>query len=587
MTWQVASFTLLAFALAAGFGWYERTHPSAKVLALVATLAALAVLGRIAFAPLPNVKPTMALILVAGYVLGAAPGFAVGAVTALASNMFFGQGPFTPWQMVGFGALGLLGAGLARAAGPDLGRFALAAAAGAAGFALGAFLDFSDWVLYTDHTLAGYLLIAARGIPFDVALAAGNVVFCLAFGPALVRSLRRFRDRFEVTWHPAPAAAAGLAAVLALAALTVPAPAPAAADAADRAARYLVSAQVPGGGFAAARGQGGANAMHSGWAAMALAAYGRDLGCRSPATVRFLRAQGRAVRDTGDMERTLLALRAQRQPGGALAARLLGRRRANGSWEGLVNATSFAVLALRAAGRPAGAGTLRWLARQQNADGGFNFGGRGGPSGIDDTAAAVQALVAGGRRGAPVRRAATWLAAQQRADGGFPLSPGAGSNAQSTAFAVQGLIAAGRDPDAVRRDGSRTPLAYLRTLQAGDGSVRYSRTSRQTPTWVTAQALLAFERAPLPVAPVRATRCPRAAAAPRGGADRASGAAPAPPASAGATDRAARSPSRARARARARAREARRARPERGETAGAAAARALAALARRDVGSLG
>ena len=54
----------------------------------------------------PNVKPTTDIVLLAGYVLGGAPGFVVGAVAALASNVFFGQGPWTPWQMVGWGLVG-------------------------------------------------------------------------------------------------------------------------------------------------------------------------------------------------------------------------------------------------------------------------------------------------------------------------------------------------------------------------------------------------------------------------------------------------------------------------------------------------
>src|SRR5205823_3770639 len=96
-------------------------------------------------------------------------------------------------------------------------------------------------------------------------------------------------------------------------------------------------------------------------------------------------------------------------------------------------------------------------------------------------------------------RAVRYLLAQQNPDGGFPLTRGAQSNAQSTAWAIQGLLAAGRDPGRVRRRGSRSPLAYLRTLIAPDGSVRYSRTSSQTPVWVTAQALTALAREPLPV----------------------------------------------------------------------------------------
>jgi energy-coupling factor transport system substrate-specific component len=169
------------------------------------------------------------------------------------------------------------------------------------------------------------------------------------------------------------------------------------------------------------------------------------------------------------------------------------------------------VLALRAAGRSARDRTVRraaaWVAGQQNRDGGWNFGGRGAPSGVDDTPGARQALVAAGRsrRGA-VARAAAFIARTQNLDGGFPLQPGAGSNAQSTAWAVQAFVAAGRDPNRVRRRGSRSPLGYLRTLVAPDGSVRYSRTSAQTPVWVTAQALTALGRRPFPIGAPRAGR---------------------------------------------------------------------------------
>ena len=95
----------------------RRARPS-RVLALVATLAALAALGRVAFAPLPNVKPTTDIVLLSGYVLGGAPGFAVGALGALASNFVLRAGPV---DAVADGRLGAVrrdrGAGLARVAG--------------------------------------------------------------------------------------------------------------------------------------------------------------------------------------------------------------------------------------------------------------------------------------------------------------------------------------------------------------------------------------------------------------------------------------------------------------------------------------
>src|SRR4051794_34516921 len=138
MSWAAASMVVLGVALAAGFAWWERSRPPSRVLALVATLAALAALGRMAFAPLPNVKPTTDIVLFAGYALGGAPGFVVGAVAAVASNFFFGQGPWTPWQMAAWGGVGLLGAGLGAATrGRSLGRVPLAVACGVAGAAFG------------------------------------------------------------------------------------------------------------------------------------------------------------------------------------------------------------------------------------------------------------------------------------------------------------------------------------------------------------------------------------------------------------------------------------------------------------------
>jgi energy-coupling factor transport system substrate-specific component len=130
MTWPLTSLLLLLAALALGAAWWERGRPPSRLVALVAALAALAALGRIAFAPIPNVKPTTDIVLISGYVLGGAPGFVVGAVSALASNVVFGQGPWTPWQMAAWGAVGVLGAALGAASGRRLGRVPMAVACG-------------------------------------------------------------------------------------------------------------------------------------------------------------------------------------------------------------------------------------------------------------------------------------------------------------------------------------------------------------------------------------------------------------------------------------------------------------------------
>ncbi|HYM58944.1 MAG TPA: prenyltransferase/squalene oxidase repeat-containing protein [Solirubrobacteraceae bacterium] len=521
MSWLAASFAVLGLALVAGFAWYERSHPSARVLALVATLAALAALGRIAFAPLPNVKPTTDIVLLAGYAVGGAPGFAVGAVAALASNVFFGQGPWTPWQMCAWGGVGIGGALLARVAGRELGRVALAAACGLAGAAYGAVMNVHLWVIYSgDHALAKLGSFFATSFAFDLAHVVGNVLFCLAFGPALVRALTRFRRRFDVTWRPAPALAAGLLAAVCLGAAATPPGAGAAVPA--PAVAYLERAQNADGGFGPAPGRASTD-LHTGWAALGLAAAGRN-----PADVRrggrsvlaYVQAHARGITrsdDIGELTRSILVLASAgastRASGRDLVAALLARRRRDGSFAGRVNTTAFAAMALRAAGRstrdPVVRAAGRWIAGQANPDGGYNFAGRGGGSGIDDSGAAIQGLVAAGRAGTPtVRRAASFLVRRQGADGGFPLQPGGPSNAQSTAWAVQGLLAGGRDPAGMRR-GGRNPLAYLESLVTAGGAVRYSRTSAQTPAWVTAQALTALARRPFPLSPVPRSTPPR------------------------------------------------------------------------------
>ena len=87
---------------------FEAGKPKARELVLISVLCAMAVAGRAAFFMLPEFKPVVALIIISGVCLGGEAGFLVGAVTAFVSNFFFGQGPWTPWQMFTYGVAGIL-----------------------------------------------------------------------------------------------------------------------------------------------------------------------------------------------------------------------------------------------------------------------------------------------------------------------------------------------------------------------------------------------------------------------------------------------------------------------------------------------
>jgi hypothetical protein len=178
-------------------------------------------------------------------------------------------------------------------------------------------------------------------------------------------------------------------------------------------------------------------------------------------------------------------------------------QRRDGSFDGLTDRTAFGILALRASGMARHSASVRgaahWLLVKRNRDGGWG-NAPGSRTDIDNTGAVLQALAAAGRRGPVARAAARWLVRSQGGDGGFPLNRGGDSNSQSTSYAVLGLAAAGRPPRTVKRNG-HTPLFFLTSMQAHDGSFRYNRQSAQTPVWVTAQALLALKAKPLPLRP--------------------------------------------------------------------------------------
>ena len=349
-------------------------------------------------------------------------------------------------------------------------------------------MNLYQWTTYSgDHTGAKLAATFATSFPFDAAHAIGNLMFCLAFGPALTSALARYRTRFEIAWVP-------IAAAGALFALGLQAPAP--AQAASSSAGYLARAQNADGGWGGTPGQA-SSGLVSGWAALGLAAEGQ----RNARALAYVKAH--VPSDTGGLERSILVVAtAQRVP--ASMTRALARRQgANGSFGNQVNTTAFAILAMKAAGRstPRAAG---WILKQQNADGGFNFATRGNPSGIDDTSAAVQALaVAGLKTTKAVRRAVAFVISHQNTDGGFPLTPGAGSNAQSTAWAVQAMLAAGRNVHAVHPRGGRDGYAYIRSLIEPNGLIRYSRTSAQTPVWVTGEAMMALAGKALPLPRIR------------------------------------------------------------------------------------
>ena len=108
------SLAVVLVSLGVFFAGFEGSRPRMRDIMPVVVLAALAAAGRILFAPFPDFKPVSAIAIIAGVAFGRRSGFMVGALAALASNFFFGQGPWTPWQMYAWGLIGYLAGALAQ-----------------------------------------------------------------------------------------------------------------------------------------------------------------------------------------------------------------------------------------------------------------------------------------------------------------------------------------------------------------------------------------------------------------------------------------------------------------------------------------
>jgi energy-coupling factor transport system substrate-specific component len=158
---------------------------------LIGVLGALAGAVRVPFAFVPGVQPSTALVIVAGLALGARVGLGVGVMVPLVSNAFLGHGPWTPFQMLAWGLVGLLSGCL-----PRLPRVVMAAWGAVAAMLFGLIMDAWLWAAFAyPRELATLVPVLVRGVPFNVAHAAATAGVLVWVGPRLQTLLGRARLR--------------------------------------------------------------------------------------------------------------------------------------------------------------------------------------------------------------------------------------------------------------------------------------------------------------------------------------------------------------------------------------------------------
>ena len=185
--------TMLPFALV-----FEGRKPQARELVIIAVLCAIGVAGRAAFFMLPQFKPVMAIIIIAGVAFGGEAGFIVGATTVLVSNMIFMQGPHTPWQMFGFGIIGFLAGVLFRKGILRRSRAALCIFGGLSTFVIyGVIMNTST--LFTYQAVISWPMFWAailQGVPFDLIHAAATVIFLFVISRTMLEKLDRIKLKY-------------------------------------------------------------------------------------------------------------------------------------------------------------------------------------------------------------------------------------------------------------------------------------------------------------------------------------------------------------------------------------------------------
>ena len=191
------SFIVTVLALVLFCAGFERRTVGTRRMVIIAVMTALSVTGRFLFAPIPGFKPITAMVVITAVYLGGESGFLVGALSAVISNFYFGQGPWTPFQMFSWGMIGLI-AGMLQTP-LKKSRVALALYGVFAGAAYSCVMDV--WtVLWADSAFHWELYAAAlvTALPFMASYAVSNVVFLLLLGRPFGEKLERIKIKYGV-----------------------------------------------------------------------------------------------------------------------------------------------------------------------------------------------------------------------------------------------------------------------------------------------------------------------------------------------------------------------------------------------------
>lgn len=194
----VISLLLLLLAMLPFFMIFEDRKPQARELIVIAVLVAIGVASRGAFFMLPQFKPVAAIVIISGVAFGGEAGFLVGCMTALVSNIFFSQGPWTPWQMFAFGMIGFVAGVFYRLGWLKTSRWSLCTFGFFSIFFIyGMIMNPASLLMYSATLdIKALVAIFISGAPMDLVHALSTAIFLGVLAKPFLEKLTRIKKKY-------------------------------------------------------------------------------------------------------------------------------------------------------------------------------------------------------------------------------------------------------------------------------------------------------------------------------------------------------------------------------------------------------
>lgn len=175
----------------------ERKESDTKKLVMIAVMTAISVVSRMVFEWIPHFKPVTAIVIITGIYLGKEAGFLCGAFSALISNFVFGQGPWTPFQMMTWGLIGIFAALLGKILSKNL---LLCCVFGALSGVFYSMLMDVYTVLWVDpdFSFTRYLAAITTAIPTTISYVVSNVIFLLVLSKPIGKKIERMKLKYGI-----------------------------------------------------------------------------------------------------------------------------------------------------------------------------------------------------------------------------------------------------------------------------------------------------------------------------------------------------------------------------------------------------